>query len=50
MKVIIRFKNVERDVSEATAQALRLTSLPTDDTTHVTQYTMLLGTLGERIS
>ncbi|KAI0638488.1 hypothetical protein C8Q77DRAFT_1048857 [Trametes polyzona] len=43
--MILRFKTVERGVNEAASQALRLTSLPLDDTTHITQYTTLLDTL-----
>lgn len=43
----MRFKEAEHDLAEAIAQTLRLTSAPLDDTTHVTQYTGLLDTLGE---
>lgn len=45
--IIIRFKVAEHNLAEATTQTLRLTSAPLDDTTHVTQYTSLLDTLGE---
>ncbi|OJT07109.1 hypothetical protein TRAPUB_2043 [Trametes pubescens] len=43
--IIMRFKDVEHNVSETTAQTLRLTSAPLDDTTHVNRYTTLLDTL-----
>ncbi len=47
--IIMRFKDVEHNVAETTAQTLRLTSAPLDDTTHVNQYTALLDTLGKHL-
>ncbi|KAL1939982.1 hypothetical protein VTO73DRAFT_9317 [Trametes versicolor] len=43
--IIMRFREVEGNLAEATTRTLRLTSAPMDDTTHVTQYTGLLDTL-----
>ncbi|KAI0355301.1 hypothetical protein OH77DRAFT_1403237 [Trametes cingulata] len=42
---IRQLKRIERRVAEATSQALRLASLPLDDTTHITEYTGSLDTL-----
>ncbi|KAI9000726.1 hypothetical protein BD414DRAFT_11118 [Trametes punicea] len=44
---IMRFKEVERNIGQTMARTLRLTSLPLDDTTHISEYTRLLDTLGK---
>ena len=44
--IIRRFKNFERTMGETTASALRLTSLPLDETTHVSQYNIILNHIG----
>ncbi|KAI0722661.1 hypothetical protein C8Q76DRAFT_719653, partial [Earliella scabrosa] len=40
--IIKGFRTLERTVGDVTAATLRLTSLPLDDTTHVSQYNVML--------
>lgn len=44
--IIKGFRTLERTVGDVTAATLRLTSLPLDDTTHVSQYNVMLDTIG----
>ncbi|KAI0331320.1 hypothetical protein GY45DRAFT_1249095 [Cubamyces sp. BRFM 1775] len=43
--IIKRFQEVERNVSDSTTKSLRCTTLPLNDTTHITQYTDVICTL-----
>ncbi|KAH9899553.1 hypothetical protein C8Q73DRAFT_743465 [Cubamyces lactineus] len=45
--IIKRFQEVEKSLNEATTTSLRLTMLPLDHTTHITQYTNVIHTLDE---
>ena len=45
--LIASFKSLESRVADSTKAALRLTSLPLNDTTHVSQYNHVLNSLGE---
>ena len=44
--MMLRFRRLERIVGEATAAALQVTSLPLDETTHVSQYNVVLAQIG----
>lgn len=44
--MVIRFRTLERNVGEVTSAALRLSSLPLDDTTHISRYNRMLDLIG----
>ncbi|TBU63229.1 hypothetical protein BD310DRAFT_917025, partial [Dichomitus squalens] len=44
--IVLRYKRLEKTVSETTAAALQVSSLPLDEITHVSQYSNVLDQIG----
>lgn len=44
--MVVRFRTLERNVGEVTSAALRLSSLPLDDTIHISRYNRMLDLIG----